>query len=68
MVTQVRDQSPFNAYPIAARIRSGTNTYRELEPRVIALTAVSPEQRRVILHLFVLAIVVVAAVVGAFAT
>lgn len=67
MITQVRNQARFNTDATVARIRARTTAYRELEPRVIAITAVSLDQRRIILHLLVLAIVIAAAVVGVFA-
>lgn len=66
MVIQVRNEAPFDEYPTAARARA--SAYRELEPRAIALPAGTSDQRRMVLHLLVLAMVVAAAVVGAFAS
>jgi hypothetical protein len=67
MVTEVRNQTRFDACATAARLRARTDADRELVRRVIAATAVGLNQRRMILHLVILAIVVVAATVGELA-
>jgi hypothetical protein len=67
MVTEVRNQTQFDAYSTAARLRARTAADRELAPRVIAATAVGLDQRRMILHLVILAIVIVAPMVAALA-
>jgi hypothetical protein len=43
------------------------NSYRDLQRRLVALPAVGPDQRRIILHLVILTIVVAAAMAGALA-
>jgi hypothetical protein len=67
MVTQVRNEISFSAHPTAAHVQARMNSYRDLQRRLVALPAVGPDQRRIILHLVILTIVLAAAMVGALA-
>ena len=67
MFTQARNQRPFSADPTVPPIRARTNLHHQLQARVLVLSAVSPVNRRMTLHLLVLAIVVAAVGVGAIA-
>ena len=67
MFTQAQNQRPLSADPTVPPIRARTNLHHQLQARVLVLSAVSPVNRRMTLHLLVLAIVVAAAGVGAIA-
>jgi hypothetical protein len=68
MLTQARKPATLNALPTTDGMLTPINLDHESQPRAIAMTAVCWDERRMVLHLVILAIVVAAALVGAIAS